>query len=199
MPISPKRLHQKWPSKFDLGSKKTFGLRLRLSGFSQQDHATIDEIIEIIDLLPTFHLVGLQDIEYLSDSEASKYLGVKRSFSIDPKAEFLQRERKILIYRIEARNQLFHVLFHEIGHYVYSIIINSSLKQYWVTQVHPESVCVSKYGSTSAAEDFAETYAFYIINPNTLKLIPEKYSFMHNLVFSGSPITLKEAKRNQDD
>ncbi len=167
-------------------------LNLRLSGFSQQNFLSIDEVVRVIDVLPSFHLQGLREICYLTPAEAAHALADEPGEGVERKAAFVQRERRILIYGIENPALFYHVLYHEIGHYVYYLIISSTLKQQWVTQTYPRSACVTVYGTTSASEDFAETYACYMRDPERLKAIPEKYSFMHHLVFSGQPITLKE-------
>ncbi len=167
-------------------------LNLRLSGFSQQNHLSLDEVVRAVDRLPSFHLEGLREICYLTPAEAAEELADLPGEHTDRKAEFVQRERRILMYGFESRALFYHVLYHEIGHYVYFLVISSALKQQWVTQTYPKSVCVTPYGTFSASEDFAETYACYVRDPEKLKAIPEKYSFMHHLVFSGQPVTLKE-------
>ncbi|MES2180759.1 MAG: hypothetical protein V4493_01500 [Pseudomonadota bacterium] len=168
-------------------------LRLRLTGFSQLVHLSLAEVLQAIDVLPSFHLEGLSEISYLTDEEADADLLhlPAREFS-RRKAAFIQSERRIVIYGFEGRELFYQVLYHEIGHFVYFLIINSQLKMQWVTHTYPSSICVTAYGASSASEDFAETYACYIRDPERLKAIPEKYSFMHHLVFSGAPITLKE-------
>jgi hypothetical protein len=172
----------------------TAPLRLRLSGFSQYcQAASVSEVLAVIDQLPGFHLSGLREIEYLNAGESEEYL-LPQGLSAwrGRKAEFTLRERKILIFNIQDRELLFHVLLHEIGHFVYFLIISSTLKHYWVSQVFPGTPSITSYGTTDAAEDFAETYAAYVLAPETLAMIPAKFSFMHHLVFSGAPITLKE-------
>jgi hypothetical protein len=172
-------------------------LNLRLTGFSQQSYLPVSEVVQAIDVLPGFHLEGLAEIAYLTEEEAAIELMHLPSRELRyRKAAFIQRERRIVIYGFESRELFYQVLYHEIGHFVYYLIINSHLKKHWVTHTYLNSVCVTPYGMASASEDFAETYACYIRDPERLKLIPEKYSFMHHLVFSGAPITLKE-KNNQ--
>lgn len=194
------RRYQKTPSPNDLepeniqgGKNLDLQLNLRLTGFSNQPYFALDEIIQAIDSLPNFHLCGLREIEYLTKEEAYAYLAPDGLPSwLKRKAEFVQSARKVTIFGVDDRDLFHQVLFHEIGHYVYFLIISSTLKQYWVTQVYPGSPCVTQYGTANAAEDFAETYACYVRAPHRLQQIPSKYSFMHNLVFSGDPITLKE-------
>lgn len=42
---------------------------------------------------------------------------------------------------------------------------------------------VLQQASTNASEDFAESYAFYLLQPEALKPIAEKFSFMQRDVF----------------
>lgn len=168
-------------------------LHLRLTGFSQRPYLSIDEVVRAIDVLPSFHLEGLREISYLTELEAAQELAdVSGDAQVHRKGAFIQSERRIVIYGFDNRALFYQVLYHEIGHYVFYLIISSTLKKHWVTQTHPGSVCITPYAASSASEDFAETYACYVQDPERLKQIPEKYSFMHHLVFSGDPITLKE-------
>lgn len=171
-------------------------LNLRLTGFSQQPYLSVAEVVQAIDVLPSFHLEGLSEISYLTEAEAEiELMHLPPRESRHCKAVFIQRQRRIVIYGFESRELFYQVLYHEIGHFVYFLIINSQLKMQWVTHTYPDSICVTAYGTASASEDFAETYACYIRDPERLKTIPEKYSFMHHLVFSGAPITLKERNK----
>jgi hypothetical protein len=61
-----------------------------------------------------------------------------------------------------------------------------------VTGIYPRSACITPYGTVNASEDFAESYACYMRDPEALKLLPEKYAFMRDCIFSGDPATLKE-------
>jgi hypothetical protein len=172
-------------------------LNLRLTGFSNQPWLSLDEVVRAIDVLPAFHLQGLREISYLTEQEAmQEFLHELGGVPPDRKAAFIQRERRIAIYGFESRDLFRQILYHEIGHYVYFLVISSTLKKQWVTHTYPGSLCVTPYAASSPSEDFAETYACYIRDPDRLRLIPEKYSFMDHLVFSGDPITLKERPEN---
>jgi hypothetical protein len=116
------------------------------------------------------------------------------SFRPSPKAEFIQRQRKIVIYDFPNSALFFQILFHEIGHFVFFLVISSVVKKRWVTEIYPGSQCATSYGTLSAAEDFAETYACYARDPELLiRQVPDKFAFMRDYVFSGAPETLKEA------
>ncbi len=98
----------------------------------------------------------------------------------------------IVFYGFDTPDQFFHVLYHEIGHYVFFQVIGSKVKKRWVTGIYPNSFCATAYGTRNASEDFAESYACYVRDPEYLRHFPEKHAFMRDCVFSGRPETLKE-------
>jgi hypothetical protein len=172
-------------------------LNLRLAGFSRQDAVAVDDVVGAIDLVPAFHLEGLREIVYLP--EAAPAPSVHRGFVCSrPRAEFLQEERRIYVYDFDGPDMFFHMLLHEIGHFVFFLVIGSRVKKHWVVHVFPGSSCVTPYAESSAIEDFAETYACYVLDPEALQAqYPVKHGFMRDYVFSGDPDTLKERVRGQ--
>ncbi len=194
-------------------------LNLLLSGFSRQDIVPVDDIVRSIDLLPGFHLEGLREIAYLPEYAPASGLFCNGFFRGEPKGEFVQRERRIFVYRfdsramlfqmlhheighfvfflVDSRAMLFQMLHHEIGHFVFFLVIGSRVKKRWVTEVFPGSPCVTDYAGVNPWEDFAETYAYYVLHPRVLEEdLPEKHAFMRDHVFSGSPDNLKERDRD---
>jgi hypothetical protein len=108
----------------------------------------------------------------------------------------VQRERRIFVYAFDSAAMFYQMLYHEIGHFVFFLVIGSRVKKRWVTEISPDSPCVTAYASVNPWEDFAETYAYYVGRPHILETeFPEKHAFMHECVFSGSPGTLKERDR----
>jgi hypothetical protein len=172
-------------------------LNLRLTGFSRQDVVAVNDIVSAIDLVPAFHLEGLREIVYLP--EAAPAPSVHRGFVCSrPRAAFLQEERRVYVYDFDGRDMFFHMLLHEIGHFVFFLIIGSRVKKHWVVDLFPGSSCITPYAESSAAEDFAETYAYYVRDPEALQGTHDmKYDFMRDFVFSGHPDTLKERERGE--
>ena len=172
-------------------------LNLLLSGFSRQALVPVDDIVRSIDLLPGFHLEGLREIVYLPDyAPAASGFFCNGFFRAEPKGEFVQRERRIFVYRFDSPAMFFQMLHHEIAHFVFFLVIGSRVKKRWVTEVFPGSACVTAYASVNPWEDFAETYAYYVLHRRVLeKELPEKHAFMREYVFSGSPENLKESDR----
>lgn len=186
------RQYSKTSTSADQGRPKR-KLDLLVSGFGQQDIVTTPEIIQMIDQLPRFHLEGLRSISYEPEQEPLRTLAPGLAgFTATRHAEFLQRQRTIIIYHFNSPELLWHLLYHEIGHYVFFLIISSKIKKHWVVNIYPHSQCITKYAGVSAQEDFAESYAIFARQPEALKAIPEKYEFMRQQVFSGHPSNRKE-------
>ena len=171
-------------------------LNLLLSGFSGQDLVPVDDIVGAIDVLPDFHLEGLREIVYLPEAAPAASTFCPLLPRAEPKGEFVQRERRIFVYGFDSAAMFFQMLHHEIGHFVFFLIIGSRVKKRWVTEISPDSPCVTAYASVNPWEDFAETYAHYVDRPHILETdFPEKHAFMRDCVFSGSLETLKERDR----
>jgi len=172
-------------------------LNLLLSGFSQQEIVPVDDIVRSIDQLPDFHLEGLREIAYLPQyASAASVPGYPIYPRCAPQGEFVQSERRIYLYGFDRPAMFFHMLHHEIGHFVFFLAIGSRVKKRWVTELFPGSSCVTAYAGKNPWEDFAETYAYYALRPRALEsMLPEKHAFMRDCVFSGSPQTLKEWDR----
>jgi hypothetical protein len=94
---------------------------------------------------------------------------------------------------LPALNLFRHILYHEIGHHVFSLVISSKVKTLWVNRIAKQTPSVSVYGATNPQEDFAEAYAIYL-GPEAERgaAADVKLSFLRELVFSGDPWTLKE-------
>jgi hypothetical protein len=172
-------------------------LNLLLSGFSQQEMIPIDDIVRSVDRLPDFHLQGLREIAYLPEyTQEAGMLSYPAYPRCSPKGEFVQTERRIYVYGVDSPAMFSHMLHHEIGHFVFFLVIGSRVKKTWVTELSPGSSCVTPYAGRNPWEDFAETYAYYVLQPRVLeKKLPEKHAFMRDCVFSGDPWTLKESDR----
>lgn len=167
-------------------------LQLRISGFSRQQVVSVEEVVKAVDVLPVFHLTGLREIIYAPELLQIDPPGFHAARSWGPrKGEFSQHARTIYFLDFDTRDLFLQILYHEIGHYVFFLVLDSRLKKRWVTQVSPGSRYVTPYAGRSPQEDFAESYAAYVRDPAGLKRIPQKYAFMHDLVFTGRPGTLR--------
>lgn len=169
--------------------KQNKKLHLRITGFDLQSIITVNNIVEKINHIPTWHLAGLKEIRYDPNRETINLItkSPTRVESPNTKGIYLQGYRTIAIYDFKSEKELFTILFHELGHYVYYTIINSIIKKKWVTEVHPVKKYVTNYARVNASEDFAECYAGFLLNPNNLVRIQQKYNFIRNELFNGIP------------
>ena len=161
-------------------------IKLKLAGFSFQNIISLEDVIAAIDVLPAAHLSGLQELFYdpdrmtIYDADISQWNSLSNS-----KGSFNRDRRRVLIYAFDNREMFFKVLYHEIGHYVFYNIINGSIRKKWVGQISKQSGYVSKYAALNASEDFAETYAAFVLHPQKLHTLGQKLSFMRREVFNG--------------
>jgi hypothetical protein len=168
-------------------------LRLLISGFSQQQVVEVNQVVAAINGLPDHHIEGLREIVYAPFGQPFESLeGYRPAPPGRRKGEFRQKERCIVLYKIESLDLFYHVLFHEIGHYVFFLALNSQVKKRWVTEIFPKSECITRYGALNASEDFAETYACYVRDPERLQELPAKFAYMRDWVFSSRAEARKE-------
>src|SRR2546422_210007 len=97
-------------------------INLVVRGFSAQSTVSAEEIGAALEWLPAFHLVGLREIVY-SAGEPLRYPSLGASSPALGCAEFVQAERTIFAYRTDDRDLFRHVLYHEIGHHVFFLVI----------------------------------------------------------------------------
>jgi len=162
-------------------------LNLKITDFGKQTILDVNTITSQLKRLPRFHLKNLKQILYDPDRYTPKIIDC--SF-LDARAQgiYVQSHQLIVIFELHNLNQLLHVLFHEIGHHVYFRIITQQLKVEWVKDICRNDKFITEYASRNAAEDFAESYSCYFLQPNKLKKIPLKYSFLKNHVFEDAII-----------
>lgn len=164
-------------------------IHMHLLGFDLQTIVPINDITLKLNNIPSWHLSGLKEIRYDPTRETLNWLKNAPAISDSPhtKGIYLQGFRTIAIYDFKNEKELYTVLFHELGHYVYYTIIDSIIKKQWVTEVHPIKKYVTNYARMNASEDFAECYAEFLLNPYNLVRIPKKYNFIRNAIFNKIP------------
>jgi len=160
-------------------------------GFAAHPFVSAEQIASAIRWLPAYHVEGLREIVY-SPREPLHYPSLGVPSASRGHAEFVQNERTIFVYRTDDVALFWHVLYHEIGHHVFFVVLGSTLKKRWVMDIYPGSECATAYGYTSAAEDFAECYALYAQQTRSLVAMPAKLGFMREGVFSDRPPGLRE-------
>jgi hypothetical protein len=159
-------------------------LNLKITDFGKQEIIPIPELTDRIQHIPSFHLENLDEILYDPQRFTPKIISDSLEENHgNAQGVYIQSHRMIVIYYIESKRQLSHVLFHELGHHVYFRVISQALKIKWVKDICRNDRFITKYASRNAAEDFAESYVAYLNEPEKLKTIPLKYHFMRKHVF----------------
>tara|TARA_B100000745_G_scaffold290707_1_gene229846 strand:- start:720 stop:1262 length:543 start_codon:yes stop_codon:yes gene_type:complete len=163
-------------------------LHLLLRGCQHQHFFHVDELIELLDVLPDSHLAGVQYIEFKANTARRGGAYVQNTVNWyqlnQPEHGYIpyRPKRYIEIYRCQSKEQLQHAMYHEIAHFVYFQVISARQRKDWVTNIYPGSSFVSQYAKTNAAEDFAESYVCYLGNGSMLQRVsPQKYHFLHLL------------------
>ena len=160
------------------------GIHLLLTGFHQQELVPTDVLVQQINRLPDTHLAGLKQIIYDPARQAAPWRPWPWHRSRHCKGEFLQGERRIVIYTFDTAEELLHILLHEIGHYVYAVTLDKTVKKHWVTTVRRKGYAITPLARRNACEDFAECYATYCHSPHVLEeQAPEKHAFFRDRVF----------------
>ena len=184
------KIHQRHNNSLSAGKSGKKKLNLRISGFSKQKIVEVDEIIAALDQLPYNHLTGLREIAYDPNRLVQRAIGYYNtpdmSYSVpdfNSYGDYFHDEQWINVYKFKSKSEFFHLLYHEIGHFVYHCVISNAHRRYWVIDLYPRSTYISPYASKNASEDFAESYATYLTKPEQIKRLSRKYHFLKEIVF----------------
>jgi hypothetical protein len=166
-------------------------IHIIVSGFSDQQIISIDDVTAAVDALPSHHLGGVQEIRYQEDhTYINKYGEETLTTPESCKAAFVQDDQVVLMHHFVSHEEFLHILYHEIGHHVFYRIINGFQRKHWVTEIHPNSKVITKYAGLNASEDFAESYARFVLDPKQLNRLTKKYRFMRDEIFGGISVKL---------
>lgn len=172
-------------------------INIIVSGFSNQHVITIDDVTRAVDTLPSHHLSGIREIRFQEDhTYINEYGEETLTTPKTTKAAFIQSDQVILMHTFGNYEEFLHILFHEIGHHVFYRIINGFQRKHWVTRIHPNSTVITAYAGLNASEDFAESYARFLLDPKQLHKLTKKYNFIRDEIFSGVSVNL--AKNHVD-
>jgi hypothetical protein len=157
-------------------------VHLEVHGFRHQELISIAMITDAIDRLPNAHIAKLTSISYeprMGQGPLGQYLYDQSELA----GCYTKKNHRITIHRLVDEPLFLHTLYHEIGHHVFYEVLKPTPKKQWVTQIYPHSDHVSEYAKRNAAEDFAETYATYLLDNEKLLHYAKKYTFMLQQVF----------------
>ena len=164
----------------------------KIAGFDGMTEAGNDLVTDYLkDNIPIDHLKGCPEIRYAPNSDFFIYMPTARGVfdSVTNKIEIAG------IAPFESMEDMLETITHEIGHNKFEQLeqFNPQAAYRWES-MYTESIAqrntgfgfVSEYAKTNPSEDFAESYRYYINDPELLKIMcPGKYEFMKNLVFNG--------------
>lgn len=180
------------------GDAEHYPISIEVFGFLKGASLSPIEVAKLLQLLPSHNISGLRKIVY--KRALSKPLN--RWFSRTSKARlsglYSPADHQITLYGGSTREGLAHTLFHEVAHHVYFRVLDSSEKKRWVTVVYPSEKAVSIYGKRNAAEDFAESYATFVMNPGRLQQFNFKYRFLLERIFLNTQIDQHQLERIMD-
>ncbi|PCK04194.1 MAG: hypothetical protein COA42_19410 [Alteromonadaceae bacterium] len=149
--------------------------------FNKQRILTVNEVANLVKKLPKSHFRGIQSILY---KPAIELRAMDIPVPLNCKGGFYAEYRSIIIHDLQSRTMSEHIIFHEIGHYVFHTVIGSYLRKEWTTKLFPQRNFITDYARLNPHEDFAESYAVYMCEPERLARIPAKFQFMKNRVFT---------------
>jgi hypothetical protein len=162
-----------------------------VSGFSKSEVLTSREVMTFLrNEFPPSHNSNqnLEKIEY-TDQYKSKKPGsyvAGTCYTKDGKSRIeINRQNKD---GATDAGEMKSTISHEVGHNVHNNVISAETRDAWkeISQNSADDEYVSNYAKTKVEEDFAETYAVYMLDPEALNEIsPEKYEFMREHVFDG--------------
>lgn len=148
-------------------------VRVALIGFRRQRIVSADQVINGLTLLPDRHLAGLLCIKYHPD----------RDVRFAAWYDISQKGIEMFYFRDEW--EFFDTMFHEIAHHVFYNTLTIDQRAEWVNAISRTEGHVSAYAKKNTHEDFAESYAQYVLNPAKLLVFPRKLTFLHHVVFAG--------------
>lgn len=162
---------------------KGVNIRITLKGFSKVSPISAKATAALLECLPSKHLEPIREIEYKNEFAKRRVNGFFKSTFKG--AYYDYKKRKIMVYATDSSALFCHALFHEVGHAVFLHVLAASLRKKWVTKISgvKSKFFISLYAKRNAGEDFAESYSFYVNEPDLLREIPNKYKFFDRFVF----------------
>lgn len=170
---------------------------VEIKSFDASELISNEDITKYItENIPLAHLKGCESISYNPDySHFSEKPGILGCWNTKTNEININEHRALY-----GRNGLLETVTHEIGHNAQQVAISSNemLDSAWKSlheasfKTYEESGrgFVSSYAMTNHEEDFAECYANYVLDPESLAFFcPEKFAFMKEIVFGDHATT----------
>jgi hypothetical protein len=149
-------------------------------------------IIKLLEIIPASHLLRLEEISY----EPILYNPTMSNKNVLQKhlGRYHNKDKKIMIGDISDHKGLKKTIYHEIGHHIQRTGLGGYDHDKWISLSCNTRKYVSDYAKVNLNEDFAETYACYLTDPEKLRKISvTKFNFINEL-FSNRPYIIKEKR-----
>jgi hypothetical protein len=169
-------------------------MRLLIADFDHQDIVSKQEVIGAVRRLPKSHYAGIQAIRYDPKRTLATMVSALMNRPSSPHTNgFFYQDHEyglsvIVLFRFSSREEFYHILYHEIGHFVFLKVLLQSQRDAWFSLRRGETRTVSRQARKNAREDFAETYSFYCTRPSRLASVPRKRAFFRESVFQGQTL-----------
>lgn len=163
-------------------------MNLLVANFDCQSIVSVDQVVRAVRTLPYRHVNGIQVIRYdprRAIPTTLSYMGNQVPMVSSRGMFFHDRDTSVIVlFYFESTGSFYHVLYHEIGHYVFLKYLSQAQRDQWMYGVRmDEKAYVTPYASRNSREDFAETYAVFCTSADTLKSFPKRFDFMNRQVF----------------
>jgi len=163
-------------------------MQTRITGFSQQTIVSDRQIKSAFSLVPLLHRQSIHLIRYDPLRTIANAINTFSDQTIPEAVQgsYYQSEHlnAVVIWRFYSPEEFRHILYHEIGHYVFRNVLQQPARDKWLYGVRPRELkTVSDYACRNAKEDFSECYAFKMTQRVELDLCPERKAYFADFVF----------------
>jgi hypothetical protein len=165
-------------------------MRLLIADFDRQNIVSKHQVVSAVRRLPRSHYAGIRAIRYDPLRTLATAVSTLQNKPSSPHTDgFFYHEHEhglcvIVLFCFRTPMEFHHILYHEIGHYVFLKVLDQERRDEWFFSVRrSEERFVSSRARQNAREDFAESYAFYCLRPARLATVPRKRDFLRDRVF----------------
>lgn len=163
-------------------------MQILVAGFDGQNIVTREEVISALKRLPELHLRGIKVVRY----DPLRVIATSMTWLFDEpvaprsRGSYYQSENfsAIVVWKFTSRSEFYHILFHEVGHYVFMKMLRQPARNKWIYDIRKwEPHSVSSYAGKNSREDFAESYAAFLNKNPALDSCPMRKAFLKEEVF----------------
>lgn len=166
-------------------------MNLLVANFDCQNIVSVEQVVRAVRTLPYRHVNGIQVIRYdprRAIPTTLSYMGNQVPMVSSRGMFFHDKDTSVIVlFQFESTGSFYHVLFHEIGHYVFLKYLTQQQRDRWMYGIRQdERSYVTPYAQRNSREDFAETYAVFCTSGGRLRSFPKRSEFMNRQVFSAA-------------